>query len=324
MRLYYKINALLCVILFVGIIAGCAVQPITTSTPATITATPSIPINPAHITDDSLIQYAKEELIKGEKRALLSFIAQAMINEDRATKKAELREIWWNSVTDVSNVSEVTLTEDELRALSAVAYLVTFTDCFFDAQELQKDQLLSPLEIYYGMNMYLPLYSRPGWDALSFRGAYPPDSITEEGVCYLSAEKANGFVKQLLGIDIPELDVRGEFTDVICEDGKYAVAPQDILMPDYLVSAYRYIGDGLFYVVYDWDDYATPDPDEDHQGISPNEKQMIVRRSSTSAWGFIVISKLKERDVRIIPEEFEYPDGMMHIVNYSAKYYNQP
>jgi hypothetical protein len=172
--------------------------------------------------------------------------------------------------------------------------------------------------------MYLPLYSRPGWEALSFRGAYPPDSITEEGVCYLSAEKANDFVNQLLGIDIPELDVEGEYTDVICEDGKYAVAPQDVFMPDYLVSAYRYIGDGMFYVVYDWDDYATPGPEEDHHGISPNEKQMIVRRSSTSAWGFIVISKLKERDVRIIPEEFEYPEGMTHIVNCSLKYNNQP
>jgi hypothetical protein len=294
-----------------------------TSAPAIITPTHSIPIDQPHITDDSLIQYAKEELAKGEKTALLSFIAQKMINEDCASKKDELCEIWWNSMTDVTNVSEVVLTEDEIRALSAVAYLVTLTDCFLDAQELQKDQLLSPLEIYYGMSMYLPLYSRPGWDALSFRGAYPPDVITDEGICYLSAEKANDFVKQLLGIDIPELDENGEFRDVICEDGKYIVAPQDILMSDYLVSGYRYIGDGLFYVIYDGDDYATPDPDEDHRGISPDEKQMIVRRSS-SAWGFIVISKLKEGDSRIMPEEFECPEGMTYIVNRSAKSYNQP
>ena len=95
-------------------------------------------------------------------------------------------------------------------------------------------------------------------------------------------------------------------------------------MPDYLVSGYRYIGDDMFYVVYDGDDYATPDPDEDHQGINPDEKQMIVRRSASSAWGFIVISKLKERDARIIPEEFECPDGMTYIVNRSAKFYGQP
>lgn len=324
MRLYYKISALICAILFVSVLAGCVVQPTTTSVPVTITQIPSIPIDAPHITGDSLIQYAKEELAKGEKRALLSFIAQAMINEDCTAKKDELREIWWNSVTDVSNVSEVMLTEDELRALSAVAYLVSFTGCFFDVQELQKNQLLSPIEIYYGMSMYLPLYSRPGWDALSFRGAYPPDSITEEDVYYLSAEKANDFVKQLLGIEIPELDVEGEFSDVICKDGKYAVAPQDIYMPDYLVSAYRYIGDGMFYVVYDEDDYATPGAEEEHHGISPNEKQMIVRRSSTSAWGFIVISKLKGGYVRIIPEGFAHPEGMTYIVNSSMIFDQQP
>jgi hypothetical protein len=122
------------------------VQPTATSLLATITPTPSIPIDLSHIPDDSLIQYAKEELTKGEKRALLSFIAQAMINEDCVTKKDELREIWWNSVTDVSNVSEVVLTEDELRALSAVAYLVTFTDCFFDYKSCKKISSSHPLK----------------------------------------------------------------------------------------------------------------------------------------------------------------------------------
>lgn len=324
MKLHREVCALLCAILLAGIAAGCTLQPTATSAPAITTPTPSIPIDLPHITDDPLIQYAKEKLEKGEKTALLSFVAQAMLDEDHASKKDELREIWWSSMVNLINVSEVALTEDELRALSAVAYLVTFTDCFFDAHELQKDQLLSPLEIYYGMSMYLPLYSRSGWDMLSFRDAYPPDVITDGEVCYLSSEKANDFVKQLLGIDIPELDAEGEYRDVICKGGKYIVAPQDILMPDYLVSGYRYIGDGLFYVVYDWDDYATPGPDEDHQGISSDEKRMIVRRSSSSAWGFIVISKLKERDVRIIPEVVEEPEGMTYLTNHSEESYNQP
>ena len=330
MKLHRKLCAPICAILFICTAIGCAAQPNMavsnpTSTPVVVTPAPSFTPAPPIETTDTLVQSAKEEWAKGEKAAALSLIAQAIRREGYFPKQEELRELWWNSMADVTDVPKETLTEDELKALSAVAYLVSFTDCFFDARELSKEQLLTTLEIYYGDSMYLPLYSRPGWDTFSFQGAYPPDVLSNGDSPFtdLSVEKANEFVKQLLGVDIPQASIAGEFRDgdIVCQNGTYSICDQDIHMSDFLVSGYRYVGDGLFYVDFDWDDYATPDPDEDHHGINRDEKRLIVRRSS-SAWGFSVVSKLQEKDDRIIPESFERPEGMTYFINRSAKFYN--
>ncbi len=255
MKRYYKAIGLICAALFL-LATGCTEQPymsVPDSTPKPVVApfpsvTPAQPIE----TTDTLVQSAKEKLAKGEKAAALSLIAQAVRWEGAFPKQQELGELWWNSMADVMDVPNETLTEDELKALSAVAYLVSFTDCFFDARELSKEQLLIPLYIYYGIPMRLPLYSRPGWDTVSFQDAYPPDGEIDKGACYMSAGKANEFVKQLLGIDIPELEADGQFgSEIVCKDGIYTVAWNDIQMGDLLVSAYRYLGDGLFYVDFD-------------------------------------------------------------------------
>ena len=328
MKLCHKLCALVCAVLLTCTAAGCVAQPnmaVPDPTPKPVATTPTPSATPAApvVTTATLVQAAEEELAKGEKKAALSLIAQAIQLEADRIAKEELQELWWNAMADVTDVPKETLTEDELRALSAVAYLASFTDCFLDARELTKEQRLTPLEIYYGMSMTMPLYSRPGWDTFPFRGAYPPDGETGEGACYLSVEKANEFVKQLLGIDIPDAEAEGEFRDgIACKDGTYTVDQQDILMSDFLVSGYRYIGDDLFYVDFDWDTYANPDPNKAIV-IFRDSRKLIVRRSS-SAWGFNVVSKLQEKDERIISEEFDRPEGMTYFINRSAKFYNDP
>ncbi len=287
MELRHRFCALTCAVLFICTAAGCAAPnmavPEPTSTPAVVTPAPSFTPAPPIETTDTLVESAKENLAKGEKAAALSLIAQAIRREGYFPKQEELGGLWWNSMADVTGVPKESLTEDELRALSAVAYLVSFTDCFFDARELSKEQLLIPLYIYYGIPMRLPLYSRPGWGTLSFQDAYPPDG--ENGsACYMSAGKANEFIKQLLGIDIPELKADGQFgSEIVCKDGVYTVAWNDIQMGDFLVSGYRYLGHGLFYVDFDWDVSTTPGADEDH-GIRWDMRRLVVKRSS-SAWG---------------------------------------
>lgn len=328
MKLHRKLCALVCAVLFTCTAAGCVAQPnlaVPDPTPKPVITTPAPSMTPSApvVTTATLVQAAEEKLAKGEKTEALSLVAQAIQLEADRTAEEELQWFWWNSMADVTGIPKETLTEEELRALSAVAYLVSFTDCFFDVQELTKERLLTPLEIYYGMSMTMPLYSRPGWDAFPFRGAYPPDGQTNEGAYYLSAEKANEFVKQLLGIDIPDAVAEGEFRDgIACKDGVYTVDQQDILMSDFLVSGYRYVGDGLFYVDFDWDTYANPDPSK-AKVIFRDSRKLIVRRSS-SAWGFSVVSKLQEKDERIVPEEFERPEGMTYFINRSAKFYNDP
>ncbi len=298
---------------------GC---PNPTSTPAVVTPAPSLTPAPPIETTDTLVQSAKENLAKGEKSAALSLIAQAVRREGAFPKQQELGELWWNSMADVMDVPNETFTEDELRALSAVAYLVSFTDCFFDARELSKEQLLIPLYIYYGIPMCLPLYSRPGWDTVSFQDAYPPDGEIDEGACYMSAGKANEFVKQLLGVDIPELKADGQFgSEIVCEDGVYTVAWNDIQMGDFLVSGYRYLGDGLFYVDFDWDVSTTPGADEDH-GIRWDMRRLVVRRSS-SAWGFTVVSKLEDENGEFTLPDVSRPEGMIHLINRPAFYDEQ-
>lgn len=260
-------------------------------------------------------------LKKGEKALALEALAQAQQAEGPGPTGDVLRARWWDTLVDLGGISAEQLTEDECRGLSALAYLMSFADCAFSPRELSKDNLLSPLVIYYGMSMSMPLYARPGWDALPFYEAYPPDVInTEQAYCAMSAKKADTFIRQAMGLGIPNLNDEGEFCGgaVVCQDGDYLIHEQDILLPDLLVSAYRYLGDGLFDVTFDGDDYGTPDPEESHIGIVPDSMRLIVRRSD-SAWSFTVVAKLSGLYGEALPGEIRAIEDMVRIENRSLK-----
>lgn len=226
---------------------------------------------------------------------------------------------WWDTLTDIQSIPAQALTEDECKGLSALAYLMNFTDCCLSPRELSKESLLSPLEIYYGMSMWMPLYARPGWDALPFYGAYPPD-IAGESFCTISVRRADAFIRDVTGLGILDLNAEGEYLGgaVVCRDGECRIYEQDILMPDLLVCAYRYLGDDLFYVVFDADDYGTPDPDKDHLGIVPDSMRLIVQRSD-SAWGFTAVAKLSGAYGEALPGENCFIEDVTRIENCSLK-----
>ncbi len=331
MKLRYKLCAFICAVLFTCTVAGCVAQPnmsVPDPNPKPVTTTPTPSATPAApvVTTVTLVQSAKEELAKGEKSEALSFIARAMRSEEGSPyQNEELYELWWlwwNSMADVTDIPKETLTEEELSTLSAVAYIVSSTDCFFDAQELTKEQLLTPLEIYYGMSMTLPLYSRPGWDTIPFRGAYPSDGKTAEENSNISADKANEFVEQLVGVCIPEPEADGEFRggQVVCQNGTYTISKQIVGAYDYLVSGYRYVGDGLFYVDFDRDE-GVPEPGRD-KGMKHSVVRLLVQRSS-SAWGFTVVSKLEDERGDITLPDVSRPDGMTYLTNRPAFYNEQ-
>ncbi len=268
-----------------------------------------------------LAREAAVYLQKGEKARTLDTLVQAMQANGPGPGEDALRECWWDALTDISGIPAEQLTEDECRGLSALAYLMSFTDCCLSPRELSKDNLLLPLEIYYGMSMWMPLYMRPGWDTLPFYEAYPPDVMnTEQSYCTMSAQKADAFIRQVTGMGIPDLNGEGEFCGgaIICRDGDYLIREQDILLPDLLVSAYRYLGDGLFDVTFDGDDYGTPDPEESHIGIVPDSMRLIVRRSD-SAWGFTVVAKVSGVYAEALPSEIHAIEDVTRIENKSLK-----
>lgn len=268
-----------------------------------------------------LAHEAADYLQKGEKARALEVLAQAQQAGGPGPTGDALCARWWDALTDIDGIPAEPLTEDECRGLSALAYLMSFADCALSPRELSKDNLLSPLVIYYGMSMSMPLYARPGWDALPFYEAYPPDVINiGQAYCSMSAKKANAFINQTMGLGIPDLNEEGEFCGgaVVCRDGDYLIHEQDILLPDLLVHAYRYLGDGLFDVTFDADDYGTPDPEESHTGIVPGSMRLIVRRSD-SAWGFTAVAKLSGLYGEALPGEIRAIEDMARIENRSLK-----
>ena len=99
-------------------------------------------------------------------------------------------------------------------------------------------------------------------------------------------------------------------------DGMFEVGLSDLIFHDLLVSGYRYLGDGLYYVVLDGDDSGLPGPEEGRTGIIPDFMHLVVKRSK-SMWGFTVVAKLHDayEDYSLLKESWTLPEDMTLLVN---------
>ena len=257
----------------------------------------------------------RAHLSKGEKFSALSMITEQIQKAGQDPKAENLKAQWFDTMADVQDIPQQPLSEEDCLGLSALGYLLHFTDCFLDARMLTKDQLLNAMHMYYNENMWLPVYQRPFIKRPSFTDAYPPEGEnTREYYYYLSIEDAREFTRQTMGADIPDPNAQGQFVHeaVFCRDGQYGIYAGDMQMSDLPVAAYRYLGDGLYYVAFDEDFLFTPGPEESTDKIIPDSMRLIVRRSS-SAWGFTAVAKLKGRDESILPENFIEPEGVTRL-----------
>ena len=212
---------------------------------------------------------------------------------------------WWNLKILQAEGSENTLNREDAETLSFIAYLLSSTDCFITPREIgNKNDILLPMDIYYNFAFYKP----------PSNFLYPYDGIVEdeyEETIYLDAEKANQFILDFWGIEIPNYldDYNPSSGYITCKDGIYYIDSEGYMAYKYVLSSYKALGNGGFLLIFDGD--GSNLPPEANEPIS-EISILIVRRTNTPL-GFIVVSKLKERRLDDISQLLEMPDGLVRL-----------
>ncbi len=204
---------------------------------------------------------------------------------------------------------EKDITQQEINALESkklndLAGRVSYIDTYFHPDELEKWDSISILYSYYHQAFYAELPS-------------PPDDIGKYQLS-LSSKKASALVRSIINIDISDANANfGDEEDerIICKDGTYYIWAGDPEYPEYYLSAYQYVGNDTFYLSFDVDDRWMSGAEISKKGIIADDYRLIVKRSD-SEWGFTVLSKLKDGNETILPDDFPPPK---HPIAYEPK-----
>lgn|GEM_PF-4093498 len=219
---------------------------------------------------------------------------------------------WLERKTGGDGAAHEKLSKEEIRQLTALAAGAESAKCFFHAEELTREDLMWVLYFYY---QDITLYdAATGKDTIRPDLRYPPDGEKElsgDWRVYLSAEKADALIRDMLGTSIPDNaldygDPRDDSCDVVCKDGAYYICAGDSISYELHLGAYQYLGDGIFYLSFDGDDSYMPGPEEAHMGIIPDHYRLLAVRSD-SAWGFTVKANLKRGEESLLSADFPLP-----------------
>ncbi len=310
--------------------------------PSQISNSP-VPVSPDSTTDNGVsaspspgpgqsngfpaMAYSKEQLDliasiaqcreQGHKQQALDTLEELirLTNPSGVAFKQELNELWWEIMTDTTNIPQEPLTDAETRDIAAVAYLMHPVDCFFYPSTLPLKDLFSPMFLWYSTDMWIPMYGRDGWDK-STPDYYQPSDIPEDGGYVLTQEHVKRFTRDMFGVELFPFYDDYDDGNVKFNDGMFEVGLSDYIFHDLLVSGYRYLGDGLYYVVLDGDDSGLPGAEEGRAGIIPDFMHLVVKRSH-SMWGFTVVAKLHDAfdDHSLLKENWTLPEDMTPLVN---------
>ena len=275
---------------------------------------PTIAYSEEQLDPIAFIEQYREQGRKQEALDALQNLIRST-NPSGVALKQELNSLWWEIIADTKNVPQEPLTEAEVRDIAAVAYLMHPVDCFFYANTLPLEERFAPMSLWYSTDMWIPMYGRDGWDK-STPDYYQPSYITENGGYVLTQEHVKRFISDMF--DVALFPFYDDYDDgnVTFHDGMSEVGLTDCIFHDLLVSGYRYLGDGLYYVVLDGDDTSLPGPDEGRTGIIPDFMHLVVKRSA-SMWGFTVVAKLHDayEDTSLLKESWPLPEDMTLLVN---------
>lgn len=213
-------------------------------------------------------------------------------------------------VTEFSPDPSQMLSSEEIDRLNELGYLTIGTEPFLHSSEKEKSAITFSLYIYY---QELRIYDKKKGSYVIREGlAYPPDKvevIDGETYAQTSANKANAFIRDVYGVDIPEFTSDcGEWEEsaVVSRGGKYYIKQGDYISMAYSLRAYQYLGDGVFYLSFDADDRNLPGGGENRIGHVPDYCRMLVVRSD-SAWGFTVLAEPKGGNNSLLPADFPLP-----------------
>ncbi len=229
-----------------------------------------------------------------------------------STAAFETEPLTWleQRVTEFSPDSSQMLSSEEIDRLNELGYLTIGTEPFLHSNEQEKSSITFSLYIYY---QELQMYDKKTGSYVNCEGlAYPPDKvevIDGETYAQTSANKANAFIRDVYGVDIPEFESdygEWEESSVVSRDGKYYIQQGDYISMAYSLRAYQYLGDGVFYLSFDADDRKLPGGDENRIGHVPDYCRLLVVRSD-SAWGFTVLAEPKGGSGSLLPDDFPLP-----------------
>ena len=212
---------------------------------------------------------------------------------------------WWNLKVLQAEKNEDRLNQRDIESISLIAYLLSSSKCVLTPREMDnKPQILMPMDIYYNFAYYKP--------PSSF--LYPYDGIAEgdyEERVFLDAEKANRFIIDFWGIEIPNyMDDYDPISGYItCQGGMYYIGSEGYMVHKYVLSSYKALGNDEFLVIFDGD--GSNLPPEANEPIS-EISVFIVRRTDTPL-GFMVVSKLKEHRLDDVFKLLERPDGFVRV-----------
>ncbi|HWR24146.1 MAG TPA: hypothetical protein VN366_11790 [Feifaniaceae bacterium] len=200
------------------------------------------------------------------------------------------RTVTWLKQSMEKDVRQQKIGNEESKKLNDLACRLSYIGTYFNPDELEKQDILYILYHYYQL--------------ASDEGAlkYGAEAV-------LSSEKASALIRNIIGIDIPNASANyGDEEDgtIICRDGMYYIYPSDLEYPEYYLSASQYLGDDIFYLSFDVDDRWTAGAESSKKGIVADDCRMLVKRSDFE-WGFTVLSKLKDGDETILPDDFPPP-----------------
>lgn len=257
-------------------------------------------------------------LDNGQKQNALKIVSEALLIS--GVSRESILEIWQRIYLRPESVAQPALSYLEMKNLSIVGYLLHFNECFISTDKLDKEELLLPLVIFYSSE--IPILWDAEWKSVDSWNAYQADR-TEEDAVYLSVGKANAFIFDTLGTNIPDLnkDFGDDFDneDIRFQNNEFVIPFADIIMHNLYVSGYRYLGDGLYYIVFDGDDSWLPGPPEESEGIIPDFMRLIVKKSDCP-WGFTVVAKLKGFWGQPQKEDWVLPPDMTTIENVAKEY----
>ncbi|MCE5234901.1 MAG: hypothetical protein ABFC62_05405 [Clostridiaceae bacterium] len=198
------------------------------------------------------------------------------------------------------DVEQQKLSGTEIALLNDLACRLELIKPFFHTDELEKRDFTFILYNYYQQAEEKELPTPP--DGMG-------DPMGYGTSLYLSSEKATALLCDILGAGIPDatVDYADEgYGDTICKDGVYYIYWGDLEHWPFSLGAYRYLGEDIFYLSFDVDDTHMAGPENEKVGIIEDYCRLLVERSD-SEWGFTVLSKLKERDYSILPDDFPLP-----------------
>ncbi|MDR1619384.1 MAG: hypothetical protein LBS18_01780 [Clostridiales bacterium] len=208
-------------------------------------------------------------------------------------RKAVMEEYIWHMLVKSEFKKEQPLTEAEQRQISEIALLAMGVDRYF-IDPPTRDGMLGALSIMF----------RFGGDPPE---KYSADIYNDYG-SILTDVRLNEITNALFGMGIAGSRQSYTAADgaVIYNDGLFSVAKRNYTLPNMIVTDYAYMQNDIYYVVVCADFSAS------NGAMLMDYMRLLVRRSD-SAWGFMLLSKLKENTDTALVETWRMPQPLITV-----------